>query len=113
MPLTGWSADHGDLRIAHFVGLHAMQVLLLGWWLTANRPGWTSRHRVRLIAILTVSITAAFALVLAQALHGQPLLTLNLSTAISWSLWLAATALALATLNNPLIPSRIKETRQS
>ncbi len=94
MPFTGWSADHGDLRIAHFLGLHAMQILLLGWWLT--RRQWSHRRQIRLILALAVSSTFAFAVVLLQALHGQPFLHPGRDITLAWLAWLGITAAGLA-----------------
>jgi hypothetical protein len=102
LPLTGWSADHGDLRIAHFLGLHAMQVLLLAWYLAHRRAGWTERRQLRLIAGAGISVTIAFAVVLSQALRGEALLRPDTAIVAAWAAWLAVTAALLAwSLSHP------------
>ncbi|WP_225833081.1 hypothetical protein [Streptomyces sp. NK08204] len=79
MPLTGWSTTGGDLRIPHFVGMHALQLLpLLVTVLTALAPRFTrladDRIRLRLVLLASGTYAATFALVLWQALRGQPLI---------------------------------------
>ncbi|MEU6592138.1 hypothetical protein ABZ923_23415 [Streptomyces sp. NPDC046881] len=78
MPLTGWSTTGGDLRIPHFVGMHALQLLpLLIAVLTALAPRFgrltDDRVRLRLVLLASGAYGAVFALVLWQALRGQPL----------------------------------------
>lgn len=73
MPVTGWSTEHGDLRVAHFLGLHAIQVLpLVAWALRRSRRSKTSaRSFVRITAF------GYFGLMLitwVQATRAQPLL---------------------------------------
>lgn len=72
LPLLGWSLEVGDLRPAHFLALHAMQVLpLLGLWL--DRRGRASPRRMVAAAAVYAGVTAA---VFVQALQGLPLLRL-------------------------------------
>lgn len=74
LPVTGWSTRYGDLRIPHFVGLHAVQALPLLVWLA----GGTGRRRsgeanVRLTLAIGAAYGLAFVLLLVQALRGAPL----------------------------------------
>lgn len=71
IPGLGWSAEVGDLRPAHFLALHAMQVVpLLGWW--QDRRG-ASKATVKFVAIAYALLTLG---VFAQALLGEPLVRL-------------------------------------
>jgi hypothetical protein len=74
LPVTGWSTRHGDLRVPHFVGLHAIQLLPLITW-SLRRRG-TERRRVRLTLAAAAVYAVLFAGLLLQALGGIPLLPL-------------------------------------
>jgi hypothetical protein len=76
LPWTKWSVSHGDLRVPHFFGIHAMQVLPFFALVLASRRV-AERTRVRLTLIASAAYAALFALLLAQALSGQPVVNLE------------------------------------
>jgi hypothetical protein len=80
LPLTDWSIDHGDLRIAHFVGLHALQLLPLAAWALARFTPLPAPVRARLLAVLGLASGLAVLLLAWQAERGQPLLRPDLLT---------------------------------
>jgi hypothetical protein len=68
LPGLGWSTVAGDLRLAHFLGMHALQALpLLGWALSRRVP----RQAVALTWLGTALYVAAVAGLLTQALAGR------------------------------------------
>ena len=73
LPLN-WSVTQGDLRIAHFIGLNALQALpLFGYLLdrSATLSPAPRRFAVGLAAVLWLGVMGA---TLTLALRGQPLL---------------------------------------
>jgi len=69
LPFFGWSTEVGDLRPAHFLSLHALQVLpLIGLWADRADHGITTIWVAGFI-YLTLTITLFI-----QALFGQPLI---------------------------------------
>lgn len=72
LPVLGWARDGGDLRVAHFFGLHAMHGLPVLAWLAARQlPVAAARRAVDAAALAWVLLTG---LVFAQAVRGQPFL---------------------------------------
>jgi hypothetical protein len=91
MPVTGWSRDNGDLRVPHFIGLHALQVLAIAAVALRRRPEMV---RVRTIAALAGSYAALFLLLLCGALRGQSILAPDEIILGAIAAWGGLTALA-------------------
>ena len=71
MPLTGWSLEHGDLRVGHFVGLHALQLLPLLAWALARWTPFGTATRTRLLHVAGATYALAVVFLTLQAMRGQ------------------------------------------
>ena len=72
LPILGWSTEVGDLRPAHFLSLHALQILpLIGLWID-GRSGNTAI--IKSLAVAYALLTLA---VFGQALFGLPLISMQ------------------------------------
>jgi hypothetical protein len=95
LPMTRWSTEGGDLRVPHFFGLHALQVLpLLGLLLERRRR----RGQTRLVVAASAGWIGLMGVTLVQALRGQPLLAPDSLTLVSAAaVLLVAAALTVGT----------------
>lgn len=73
VPLFGWNRGGGDLRVAHFLGIHAQQALPI---LAALAGGLSVTRRSAVLAFGTFAYIGLTIAVFAQAVAGRPLLPL-------------------------------------
>ncbi len=94
MPVTGWSRDHGDLRIPHFIGLHALQAfaLIAVGLRRSRRP---EAVRVKVLVSAAASYASLLALLLWTALRGQSLVAPDVVALTSLVIWAVVTVLVL------------------
>lgn len=96
MPITGWSTEGGDLRIGHFLGVHALQLiplLALGLILLARRYAVLRPEgpRTALVAIGAAAYGGLIWLVTWQADRGESLVHPSGSTLLAFGSLLSAT----------------------
>ena len=73
LPFVNWSTQYGDLRIAHFFSMHAMQALpLIGFVLDRMRLA-AARNVVIAAGILWLAVTGGLLLL---ALQGRPIISM-------------------------------------
>ena len=76
IPVLNWSTQYGDPRIAHFIGMHALQILpIISWYFLKNRS----------LVMVAVALYGSLAvLTLVQALQGKPLIKSPLNSTINY-----------------------------
>jgi hypothetical protein len=95
LPGTGWSVEHGDLRVPHFLGLHALQLLpVLALLLSRRRIDDVRRTSVVMAA--GASYMGLFLILVWQALRGHALVSPDALTLLVLAVWAAMTAVAVA-----------------
>ena len=73
LPVLNWSTKGGDLRVAHFLGIHAIQILPIAGWVINQPEGLSMRGRLTAVVAVSASVVSLMGLVFLQALNGVPL----------------------------------------
>jgi hypothetical protein len=76
LPLLNWSTKGGDLRVAHFLGIHALQILPIAGWLIGQPKDLPERTKLRAVAAVSAGLTLLMGFLLLQALRGVPLVAM-------------------------------------
>jgi hypothetical protein len=78
LPFVNWSTIAGDLRIAHFIAIHAIQIVpLFACILAQMAPVPAVKHRKLAVAMVALAVAAAVGATFVQAALGLPLLRLR------------------------------------
>jgi hypothetical protein len=114
LPIFGWSTVGGDLRAAHFVGLHALQILpFLGWLLTRRRSVFAllaANDRLALVWTGGLGYLGLVVLLGWQALRGQSVVNPDAKTIAAASVLAASVATSIS-INAARVFIRNRKTR--
>lgn len=107
IPFLGWSTEFGDLRVAHFFGLHALHVvpviaLLVMWLARRDTLNLNDAGQRRVTALGAVAYGGLVVTTFVQALRAVPVTSPD---AITWSMFLlltlSPTVIAVAVARRP------------
>jgi hypothetical protein len=75
LPFVNWSVIGGDLRIAHFIAIHAIQIVpLFAYILSQMAPILPVKHRRMAVGTLAIMVSVAVGATFVQAALGRPLI---------------------------------------
>jgi hypothetical protein len=74
LPIVNWSTKGGDVRPAHFLGLHALQVLPIIGFIISRRGSWTISQKTAYVLALSGAYALLIGFLYFQAIHGLPML---------------------------------------
>lgn len=78
LPFLNWSTIGGDLRIAHFIAIHAIQIVpLFAYVLAQMSPVPTVKQRRFAVALVALAVAVAVGGTFVQAALGRPLLAIH------------------------------------
>ena len=78
LPFVNWSVIGGDLRIAHFIAIHAIQIVpLFAYILSQMSPILPVKYRRMAAGALALAVSVAVGATFVQAALGYPLLSLR------------------------------------
>jgi hypothetical protein len=83
LPLLNWSVTGGDLRVAHLIGLHALQVLPLTGYVVARWNRFSTHQSLATVGVVGTAYGLLTGMTFLLALLGTPLLKSPTLPAIS------------------------------
>lgn len=94
LAVVGWNASSGDLRPAHFIGIHGLQLLIVTSWLLGDRA-----RREPVLRMVSFATAGACLAATAQALAGRSIT--SPSTILVAAVTLAGAAVGARTAGSP------------
>ncbi|WP_442266497.1 hypothetical protein ACSIGC_01950 [Tenacibaculum sp. ZS6-P6] len=76
LPLVNWSTIAGDLRVAHFFGLHGLQIIPLFAFILSKKWKTTDRNKIIVVTVFGLLYALWIAFTFYQAKQGLPFIRL-------------------------------------